>query len=386
MKIALFSQDVVKLAYSAVLSGWAHALAANGIKDIDVVSIKGNPVKETLNPFPPEVRHVILPCDRTALALPSLRRYLREDSPDVLISAVVNINLLAIAAMLTSPWKGKLIITHHHPVLLSHEDCWKDNKYASWLLYRFAHGSFANSPEVMEDVIVNCGLDRAKITYVPNVITPPLVTKVPARLHPWLDTEARPGPVFVTVSRLSRVKNIPLLLAAFELIAEKIDARLLVIGEGPEKSRILTIVQQKKLGDRVQLLGFVRSPRPYLRKADAFVLASNEEGFGQVYTEAMSEGLPIVTTDAEGGGSRFVLDGGRFGILVSRGDAQALAEAMVKMADPKVRSRYSELGSQRVLEFHPKRVGAQLLQFLQMIPSRDYGYVFGSLGLIKSRS
>jgi glycosyltransferase involved in cell wall biosynthesis len=381
MKIALFSQDVVKLAYSAVLSGWAHALAANGIEDIDVVSIKGNPIEETLNPFPPGVRHVILPCDRAALALPSLRRYLRDVAPDVLISAVVNINLLALSAMLTSPWKGKLIITHHHPVHLSHEDCWKDNKYACRLLYRFAHGSFACSPEVMDDVIASCGLDRAKITFIPNVITPHPAAVASEQLHPWLDAEVRPGPVFVTVSRLSRVKNIPLLLAAFDLIANRIDARMLVIGEGPEKSRILSLVQQRKLEDRVQLLGFVHSPRPYLRKADAFVLASNEEGFGQVYTEAMSEGLPIATTDAEGGGSRFVLDGGRYGILVPRGDVQALAEAMMKMADPKVRSHYSELGLQRISDFHPNRVGAQLLQFLHMIPSRNHGYFFGSSNL-----
>jgi glycosyltransferase involved in cell wall biosynthesis len=373
MKIALFSQDVVKLAYSAVLSGWAHALAANGIEDIDVVSIKGNPEEKAHNPFPPQVRHVVLPCNRAALALPSLRRYLRDVAPDVLISAVPNINLVALSAMLTSPWKGKLIITHHHPVVLSHEDCWKDNKYACWLLYRFAHGSFACSPDVMEDVIATFGLDRARITVISNVITPPPQMVYPERLHPWLDTQVRLGPVFVTVSRLFPVKNIPLLLAAFDLIATKIDARLLVIGDGPEKSAIKSIVRQRALEDRVQLLGFVDSPRPHLRKADAFILASNAEGFGQVYTEAMSEGLPIVTTDAEGGGSRFVLDGGRYGLLVPRGNIEALAQAMVKMADPSVRAEYSELGRQRIRDFSAKPIGARMLQFLEQIPSRNQG-------------
>ncbi len=384
MKIALFSQDVVKLAYSAVLSGWAHALAANGVEDIDVVSIKGNPEHEARNPFPPQARHVVLPCNRAALALPSLRRYLREVAPDVLISAVPNINLVALVAMLTSPWTGKLIITHHHPVALSHEDCWKDNKYACRLLYRFAHGSFACSPAVMEDVIATCGLDRAKVTFIPNVTTPSPEMADPDHLHPWLDAEVRPGPVFVTVSRLFRVKNIPLLLEAFDLIAAKIDARLLVIGEGPEKDRLLSIVRQRGLDDRVELLGFVDSPRPYLRKADAFVLASNEEGFGQVYTEAMSEGLPIVTTDAEGGGSRFVLDGGRYGVLVPRGDVQALARAMHRMADPKVRAEYSALGRQRIADFAPKPIGARLLQFLEQIPARNHGYFFGSLSVTNS--
>jgi glycosyltransferase involved in cell wall biosynthesis len=384
MKIALFSQDVVKLAYSAVLSGWAHALAANGVEDIDVVSIKGDPEKEAHNPFPPEVRHVVLPCDRAAFALPSLRRYLRVTAPDVLISAVPNINFVALSAMLTSPWKGKLIITHHHPVVLSHKDCWKDNKYICWLLYRFAHGSFACSPDVMEDVIATCGLDRASMTFIPNVIIPRSEIADPERLHPWLDGQNRRGPVFVTVSRLFPVKNIPLLLDAFDLVAEKIDARLLIIGEGPEKSRITSIIGEKRLEDRVELLGFVDSPWPYLRKADAFVLASNEEGFGQVYTEAMSEGLPIVTTDAKGGGSRFVLDGGRYGLLVPRGDVGALAQGLVKMADTEVRAKYSEMGRKRVLEFGPETVGARLLEFLGRVPSRDRGYFLGSLHLRNS--
>lgn len=384
MKIALFSQDVVKLAYSAVLSGWAHALVANGIEDIDVVSIKGDPERKALNPFPPQARHVVLPCDRAALALLPLRRYLRDNRPDVLISAVGNINLVALTAMLTSTWPGKLIITHHHPIDLSHADCWKDNKYACRLLYRFAHGSFACSPEVMEDVIATCGLDRARITYIPNVVCPQPRRRDPEQLHPWLDRPSRPGPVFLTVSRLSRVKNIPLLLEAFDLVAGEIDARLLVIGEGPEKETIQSVVRQRKLEGRVELLGFVESPRPYMRKADAFVLSSDEEGFGQVYTEAMSEGLPVVTTDAQGGGSRFVLDNGRYGLLVPRGDARALAQAMVKIANPEVRARYAELGRQRIADFGPKPIGARLLRFLDQIPSRKPGSFLGSPSLTKS--
>jgi len=384
MKIALFSQDVVKLAYSAVLSGWAHALATNGIDDIDVVSIKGNPERDACNPFPPQVRHVVLPCERSAFALPPLRRYLAEESPDVLISAVVNINLLALAAMLTSPWKGKLIITHHHPVALSHEDCWKDNKYACWLLYRFAHGSFACSPNVMEDAIAACDLDPTRVTFIPNVTIPFPQAEDPERLHPWLVDADRPGPVFLSVSRLVRVKNIPMLVDSFARIAQDVDARLLIVGEGPEKDNILSAIRQRKLEDRIQLLGFVESLRPYLRKADAFVLASDEEGFGQVYTEAMSEGLPIVTTDAQGGGSRFVLESGRYGLLVPRGDAEALARAMVKMADPSVRAAYSDLGRRRAADFAPEQVGAKLLRFLERIPERNRGYFLGSPRLTNS--
>ena len=123
------------------------------------------------------------------------------------------------------------------------------------------------------------------------------------------------------------------------------------------------------LDERVNLLGFVQSLRPYLRKADVFILASDEEGFGQVLVEAMSERLPVISTDAAGGGVRFVLEGGSYGMLTPMGDAQGLATAMTAMADPGVRARYADLGLQRARDFAPKPLGEALLRFIEGIPS-----------------
>ena len=77
---------------------------------------------------------------------------------------------------------------------------------------------------------------------------------------------------------------------------------------------------------------------------DAFVLSSDEEGFAQVLTEAMSTGCPVITTDALGGGPRFVTDDGKYGLLVPRGNRAELAGAMERMLQPDVRARYSQLG------------------------------------------
>lgn len=368
MKIALFTQNVVDHAYSAVLCGWCHALVANGVETIDVLSILGDPAK-ALNPFPPHVHHVVLPGGRAARSLFPLRRYLREAKPDVLITAVININLIALLAALTSRWRGKLIITHHHPIALSHAYTWKDNKYAAMLLYRYAQGSFAVSPEVLEDAVQVGRLDRSTVACIPNVLSPAPNLPETEHLHPWLDIETREGPVFVTVSRLTRVKNIPLLLETFGSVADALDARLLVIGSGEEETAIRALVRAKGLDERVDLLGFVQSPRPYLRKADAFVLASNEEGFAQVLVEAMSEGLPVISTDAVGSGVRFVLEGGRYGMLVSKGDARGLAAAMTSMADPVVRAKYADLGRLRARDFAPKPLGEALLRFIAGISS-----------------
>jgi glycosyltransferase involved in cell wall biosynthesis len=362
VKIALFTQNVVDHAYSAVLAGWAHALVRSGVTAIDVVSIVGDP-SQALNQFPPEVRHVVLPGGRAARALMPLRRYLRDQKPDVLMSAVININLLAIVAAKTTKWPGKLIITHHHPIALSHADTWKDNKHAARLLYRFADASVAVSPEVMEDAIRVGRLDRSTVTCIPNVLPPPSGLAATEPPHRWLGGD-RPGPVFVTVSRLVQSKNLPLLLAAFARVTVELDARLIIIGKGSREPETSALVSQMKLDDRVDMAGFVNSPRSYLQRADAFVLASNEEGFGQVLVEAMSVGLPVISTDATGGGPRFVLDGGRYGLLVPKGDAEALAAAMVAMANVSTRADYAALGRERARDFSPAAVGASLAEFI----------------------
>jgi glycosyltransferase involved in cell wall biosynthesis len=348
-----------------VLAGWAHALVRSGVTAIDVVSIVGDPSK-ALNQFPPEVRHVVLPGGRAAHALMPLRRYLRNERPDVLMSAVININLLAIVAAKTTKWPGKLIITHHHPIALSHADTWKDNKHAARLLYRFADASVAVSPDVMEDAIRVGRLDRSTITCIPNVLPPPFRLAAAKPPHRWLGPN-RPGPVFVTVSRVVQAKNLPLLLEAFARVTADLDARLIIIGKGVAEPETAALIREMRLDDRVDMAGFVDSPRSYLERADAFVLASNEEGFGQVLAEAMSVGLPVISTDATGGGPRFVLDGGRYGVLVPKGDAEALAAAMISMTDASARAKYAALGRERARDFSPSAVGASLVEFIEKI-------------------
>lgn len=212
-------------------------------------------------------------------------------------------------------------------------------------------------------------LDPARVACIPNALAPaPPDSGEPP--HPWLGAARPRGPVFVAVSRLEPVKNLPLLLDAFALVAPEIDARLLIVGSGSQEAALRARIGAPGLDGRAALVGHVASPRPYLRAADAFVLASDEEGFGQVLIEAMAEGLPVISTDAAGGGVRFVLDEGRAGILVPRRDPAALAAAMRDLAALELRARYRALSRARVEHFRPKAVGADLLAFIHSLPAR----------------
>ncbi len=370
MKVALFSQDMSGGTFGAVFSGLANALAANGVSAIDLLTVRGD-MAAAEHPFPAGARPIRLAGGGSAGAIWPLRRHLLDARPDVLIAGPIIPNLAAVVAGRSAPgWRGRLILSHHHPVRLARGQSWKNSVPLVRLLYRFADGSFAVSPAVREEIIEIAGLDPARVEVIPNVL-PPLPPPPEACPHPWLAPGRPGGPVFVTVGRLEPVKNLPLLLDAFAEIAEPLDARLLIAGSGSAEAGLRARIAARGLEGRVRLLGYVTTPRPYLAAADAFVLASNEEGFGQVLAEAMREGLPVISTDALGGGARFVLDDGRAGMLVPRADRGALARALAAMADAGVRRRYAELARARARCFAPEPVGAALLRWLERLPARS---------------
>ena len=299
MKVALFTQDMSSGTFGAAFSGLANALAANGVSALELLTVRGD-MAAAEHPFPAGARHVRLAGGGSAGAIWPLRRHLLRARPDVLISGPIIPNLAAVVAARLAPgWPGKLILSHHHPVRLARGQSWKNSVPLVRLLYRFADGSFAVSPAVREEVIAVAGLDPARVGCIPNVLppVPPLADACP---HPWLAAGRAGGPVFVSVGRLEPVKNLPLLLEAFAEVARRLDARLLIAGRGSAEADLRARIAALGLEDRVELLGYVASPRPYLAAADAFVLASDEEGFGQVLSEAMREGLPVISTDARG--------------------------------------------------------------------------------------
>jgi glycosyltransferase involved in cell wall biosynthesis len=159
-------------------------------------------------------------------------------------------------------------------------------------------------------------------------------------------------------------KRLDLLIDAFAAVRHGHDARLLIVGEGPRRALADEQIRRLGLGADAETLGWVDDPLQFAARAWAFVLPSDEEGFAQVLTEAMSVGCPVITTDAHGGGPRFVTGDGKYGLLVPRGDAGKLADAMVRMLKPDVREEYSQLGQRRIDALSPAASASALAGFL----------------------
>ena len=144
--------------------------------------------------------------------------------------------------------------------------------------------------------------------------------------------------VCVTIANLRSQKRYPDLLAAARSVVDRDDAvRFVTAGQGPLADEIRAARDSLGLGDRFAMLGY-RSDVPRLVAAsDLFVLASAHEGLPVAVMEAFALGVPVVAT-AVGGVAEAVTDGVS-GLLVPPGDPTALADAILRAAEPALRAR-----------------------------------------------
>jgi glycosyltransferase involved in cell wall biosynthesis len=134
----------------------------------------------------------------------------------------------------------------------------------------------------------------------------------------------------------------------------------MILGTGELMEATKALVDQEGLADKVIIPGPAPDAAPYYRSADLFVLSSDYEGFGNVIVEALTCGLPVVSTDCRSGPAE-ILENGRYGRLVPVGDAAALTQAMLESLDA---THDREVLMRRAQDFSPERIANQYLRLL----------------------
>lgn len=138
----------------------------------------------------------------------------------------------------------------------------------------------------------------------------------------------------VNFCRLSPQKNIPLLIDAFEILLQDYpDYTLRIYGEGPEKDSLKMYIKEKHLGDKAFIEDFAGDIHERIKDATMFVSTSDFEGLSNSMLEAMAIGLPAICTDCDGGGARMMIQDHVNGLLVSKGDKQAVYMAMKEIIE-----------------------------------------------------
>lgn len=145
---------------------------------------------------------------------------------------------------------------------------------------------------------------------------------------------------FVAVGRLVKQKNFELMLRAFASASHSGD-RLTILGEGPVRGRLEALAVELGIRERLSMPGHVPDPAAMLRRFDILLLSSDYEGVPAAILEALAAGLPIIATDCSAS-MRTLLQHGRFGQIVERGDESGFARAIAR-ATPGTQDRQGSL-------------------------------------------
>lgn len=229
-------------------------------------------------------------------------------------------------------------------------DIWKKRRHriASAMAHRRARHVLFNSVSVRDQVMRREWIDKSKTSVIHNSVADPRAAAVSNPSPAGLDLSWRTGgPTVVCVASLRQKKGHNDLIAAFALVMKRIPgARLLLVGEGPERGALERAVKDAALSQSVVFAGYQEEVAAILGRCDLFVLSSIEEGMPNALLEAMAAGLPAVVTDV-GGNAETLLDG-RTGYLVPPRDPGALASRMIELLEtPGLRQAQSLAARQR---------------------------------------
>lgn len=264
-------------------------------------------------------------------------------------------NIIALIAKVFFSRQLKVIANVHDVTsqILQHSKLQRYERFLlRWLirlLYPRADAIVAVAHGIKRDLMESFGVPAHKIVVIYNPIDGQSIRARAAEPvdHPWFSKQEQH--LIVAVGRLVKLKGFDLLIRAMAQLS--VPTRLVIIGDGEERSSLERLIASLGLADRVALLGFQENPWKYMARADLFVLSSLTEGMPNVIGEAMALGLPIVATDCSPG-VREYLDDGRAGLLVPPGDPRALAEGIQRLLlDESLRQELAWRGRERVAQF-----------------------------------
>lgn len=244
-----------------------------------------------------------------------LRKVIKKVKPDTVIAFEYHIAMKTVIA--ASGMKCKVIASERND---PHE---LEGQFVKKHLRNFLYGC--------ADTLV-CQTDDAKAYFSKRIQKKSVVIMNPIKdnLPKW-DAENH-NRTIVNFCRLSKQKNIPLLLEAFQQFHEKYpDYSLAIYGDGPEEQNIRNLIHKLGLEGAVFLTPFAKNIHEIASKCAMFVSSSDYEGLSNSMLEAMAMGMPVVCTDCPIGGARMVIEDGENGMLVNCNDKRELATAMCKI-------------------------------------------------------
>jgi glycosyltransferase involved in cell wall biosynthesis len=297
-----------------------------------------------------------------------LRRVVERRAPDILETHMIKSHFLAKLSGLGKrlPW-----VAYHHGYTTTDMKMRVYNQLNRWSLPSAARVVTVCRP--FAEQLARAGVDPRRIRVKHNSIAAPApvaeaeVAALRARLG--IKDDER---VLLAVGRLSREKGLADLVRAVARLRETapdVNFKLVILGEGPERSSVESEARRLGLVERVVFAGHASDVQPFYALADALALPSHSEGSPNVLLEAMAAGVPVAATRV-GGVPEIVADE-ETALLVPPRDPDALAGALARLLSDRTLARaLAERAKEHALaHFSPESLARSLVEtYCELLP------------------
>lgn len=256
-----------------------------------------------------------------------LSHYFKQQKPSIIFCTMTHANVICLLAKRLSGVKTNIFIRSAN--VFSEFDITKDkySKLIAKFIYPLASGIILPSQDVYQDSIKN-GINNKNMAVIYNFVDKQGLKNLATMP---IDLPAQFSyPIILAVGRLSKKKNHIYLIRSFHAFCQQYDypnAKLIILGKGPEQAHLEKVIHELNLQDKVFLKGFINNPYPYFAKADLFVHTSKVEGLANVLLAAMALECNIITTNCAGASE--ALSKGQYGRLIPlTDDVNVLAKEM----------------------------------------------------------
>lgn len=258
--------------------------------------------------------------------LKDIKRLVKENNIDLIISATEKANLAAFLSKLINP-KTKVIYTRHCAFDVSDQKLPPFAIKALYSLFATNGQVVAVSDTLKQQIQQSLLFNKNKVHFIPNaVIHEEIYQKAEEPLPIDFDT-----PYFIAVGRLVEQKGFDILINAYSnaLKANKELPPLKILGEGEDNEALKNQSEALKISDKIHFAGFTTNPYAPIKNAICFILSSRHEGMPTVMIEALALKTPVIAFDCPTGPAEIIKQG-KNGMLIEYLNEEALTKAILQ--------------------------------------------------------
>jgi len=272
---------------------------------------------------------------------------IKQERPGVVLSFLWYANLINVLSSCFRLHNVPVIISVHNflSTSLTIQRYSGIKRLVTRLFFPMANEVISVSRAAGHDLVSRFNIPEHKVSVIYNGIDKAHIVMRSAE-QPEKNYFADETPVIIAVGRLSKQKGFDVLIRAFAEVRKKRMVKLLILGEGDERSYLESVAREAGVSRYVTMPGFISNPYTYIKRSSLYVMSSNFEGFPVVLLEVMACGVPIISTACTSGPDE-ILENGVTGILVNVGNVGEISGSICNLLGDPVKAGRLALKAKR---------------------------------------